>query len=129
MKGIRLSYKKQLEEGTLIRFRNRVPVKVLVGFFNGHSYRILDPPSLETDARANDRGQADIRIANAMRIGGLYPVNVNTWFFEPGENELRLGKGIALVLGFMDGSQEIRTHDAGILQEKTGEPPVDWLFY
>ncbi len=129
MTGIRLSYGKQREEGTLIRFRSEVPVKVLVGYFNGHSYSILDPPSLETDASANDRGQADIRIANAIRIPGLYPVNLNTYNFEPGKNTLRLGKGIALVLGFMDGNQEIPTHDAGIFPAGEGELPVDWLFY
>jgi hypothetical protein len=129
MQGILLSYERQVGEGTLIRFRNEIPVKILVGFFNGHSYRILDPPSLETDASANDRGQADIRIANALRITGLYAVNVNTYYFEPGENSLRLGKGIALVLGFMDGGQEIPTHDAGISTGVKGEQPVDWLFY
>ena len=129
MSGIRLSSEQQRQEGTRIRFRNEVPVKVLVGYFNGHSYSILDPPSLETDASANDRGQADIRIANALRVPGLYPVNINTWYFEPGENTLVLGRGIALVLGFMDGSQEIPTHDAGISFSGEGELPVDWLFY
>ncbi len=129
LQGVRFSYDRQLQEGTVLRFRNGEPVKVLVGFYNGHSYSILDPPSLETDASANERGQADIKIANALRIPGLYPVNINTYRFEPGENTLVLGKGIVLVLGFIDGDLEIPTHDAGIASGTRGELPVDWLFY
>ncbi len=129
LSGIRLPFEIQKENGTHIRFRNAAPVKLLVGYFNGHSYSILDPPTLETNAAANDRGQADIRIANAMRIEGLYPVNINTYYFEPGENSLKLNAGIALILGFMDGTQEIPTHDAGISFSGDGELAVDWLFY
>jgi hypothetical protein len=38
-----------------------------------------------------------------------------------------LGKGRVLVLGFIDGAQEIPTHDANI--GTSGTPSVDWLFY
>ncbi|OFY48055.1 MAG: hypothetical protein A2Y87_11110 [Bacteroidetes bacterium RBG_13_46_8] len=100
----------------------------MTGYFNGHSYKILQPPTLETDAGANSRGQADIRIANALDIPGLYPVNVYTWSFDAGENVLRLGKGIALILGFMDGDQEIFLHDEGLGVDDDNEG-IDWLFY
>ena len=128
LKGIKMSFKAQQEEGTTIRFKNDKPVKVVVGFFNGHSYKILQPPSLETDASANNRGQADIQIANAMDIPGLYPVNIYTYKYEAGENELKLGKGIALILGFIDGDEVIKMRDAGL---GTGDnnQGVDWLFY
>jgi len=128
MKGLRFSYEKQREEGTTVRFVNDVPVKVLVGYFNGHSYSILSPPSLEINAAANDRGQVDIRIANALYIPGLYPVNIYTYYYEPGENIVELGPGIALILGFMEGEQEIQIHDAGITGVD-GKLPIDWLFY
>ena len=124
---LQLNYNEQVEKGTRIRFKNENNVKLLIGYFNGHSYRILSPPTLETDASANDRGQADIKIANAMTIYGLYPVNVYSYSFEPGDHELVLDKGIVLVLGFMDGDQEIKTFDAGIGSD--GLHAVDWLFY
>lgn len=127
LSGVILSDKEQQEKGTVLKFSNDKPVKVLVGYFNTNSYSVLNPPTLETNAQANDRGQADIRIANAMVIPGLYPVNVYTYFYAAGENELILGKGRVLILGFMDGNQEITTHDAGI--GASGSPAVDWLFY
>jgi hypothetical protein len=110
-----------------LKFKNNKPVKVLVGYFNTNSYSILNPPTLETNAQANDRGQADIRIANALSLPGLYPVNVYSYSYAAGENELVLGKGRVLVLGFIDGAQEIPTHDANI--GTNGTPSVDWLFY
>ena len=126
--GLKLSEKKQIKEGTLIHFKNEKPVNVLVGYFNGQSKRILTPPSLETNANANDRGQSDIKIANAIDIQGLYPVNIYTYYFDAGENVLELGKGIVLILGFMEGAQKIAVRDAGLgtSDENAG---IDWLFY
>ncbi len=128
LKGIRLSDTEQQSEGTVLKFKNDKPVKVVVGYFNTNSYSALRPPTLETNAAANDRGQADIKIANAMRFNGLYPVNVYTYRYEAGNNELLLGKGRVLILGFIDADTEIPVHDAGISVEKDGVP-VDWLFY
>ncbi len=125
--GLRLSTSQQKEQGTLIRFENDKPVKVLVGYFNGNSYSLLMPPTLETNAQANDRGQADIRIANALHIPGLYPVNVYSYSYPAGKNELALGKGLVLILGFIDGGTEIVTHDAGIGSAEGAA--IDWLFY
>lgn len=127
IKGIKLSYDEQLKKGTTVHFKNQIPVKLLAGFFNGNSFRLLPPPTLETDANANNRGQADIRIANALNITGLYPVNVYTYYFEPGEHTLKLNKGLVLLLGFIEGEQEIKTFDAGIGTEKGAA--IDWLFY
>lgn len=122
-----LSFEGQKEKGTSIHFKSETPVKIVVGYFNGQSYSILPPPTLETNAHANDHGEADIKIANALNIKGLYPVNIYTYYFDAGENTLNLGKGIALVLGFMDGTQTINIHDAG-MGENSGIS-IDWLFY
>ncbi len=124
---IPLNFDNQINNGTSVQFRSDVPVKVVVGYFNGHSHKILQPPSLETNAHANDQGQADIRIANALDMDGLYPVNVYTYYFDKGEHTLKLDKGIALILGFMDGTQEIATHNAG--NGQNDGTPIDWLFY
>lgn len=125
--GLRMNNKFQQEKGTILQFVNEKPVKILVGYFNGNSYSILPPPTLETNAQANDRGQADLRIANALLVPGLYPVNVYSYSYPAGKNELNLGKGQVLILGFIDGEQEIVTHDAGIGAK--GLAPIDWLFY
>jgi hypothetical protein len=128
MKGLQFSDKIQQEKGTTLRFKNNEPVKILVGYFNTNSYTVLQPPTLETNAAANDRGQADIKIANALKLDGLYPVNIYTYKYEAGENELKLGKGRVLILGFIDGNEVIQMHDAGLTDNKDGIP-VDWLFY
>jgi len=127
LSGVVFSDKDQQEKGTVLKFKNDQPVKVLVGYFNTNSYSVLNPPTLETNAQANDRGQADIRTANALLVAGLYPVNVYSYAYQPGVHELILGKGRVLVLGFVEGNLEIPTHDAGV--GVVGAPAVDWLFY
>lgn len=128
LSGVRLSDEEQQANGTVLKFKSKEPVKVVVGYFNTNSYTILNPPTLETNAHANDRGQADIKIANAMAIPALYPVNVYTYSYEAGEQELVLGKGRVLILGFMKADQKIVIHDAGMVDDPNG-PAVDWLFY
>src|SRR5690554_3953904 len=128
LKALRLKGDEQIEQGTELHFTTREAVKVVVGHFNGHSYTILDPPTLETNALANERGQADVRIANALSIEGMWPVNVYTYDFEPGTHRLKLDKGLVLILGFIEGEQTIVSRDAGIVVD--GETKViDWLFY
>ena len=128
LSGIQFDSEQQIKEGTVIHFKNKEPVKILVGYFNGHSRRLLLPPSLETDANANDRGQADVKIANALDISGLYPVNVYAYSFPAGENTLELGKGMVLVLGFISDLEKITIRDAGLgISDKNGG--IDWLFY
>lgn len=128
LSGVQFSDKEQQEEGTVLHFKTEKPVKILVGYFNTNSYTVLEPPTLETNAYANDRGQADIKIANAMLVPGLYPVNVYSYRYEPGEHKLVLGKGRVLILGFIDGNEDIVIHDAGITNTEDGMA-VDWLFY
>jgi hypothetical protein len=128
LKSLRFSSEIQEKEGTDIWFKNEKPVKVLVGYFNGSKQRLLSPPTLETDASANDRGQSDIKIANVLDIPGLFPVNVYSYSFDAGENTLNLNKGLVLILGFIDGSQNITFRDAGLgATDKNGG--IDWLFY
>lgn len=127
LKGVQFSDNGQRENGTVLKFISDKPVKILVGYFNTNSYTTLRPPTLETNAQANNRGQADIKIANAMDIPGLYPVNIYTYKYDAGEHELVLGKGRVLILGFIDGNTTIPIHDAGIGAEDGAS--VDWLFY
>lgn len=126
--GVQFPEKIQRSEGTKLKFKTNKAVKILVGYFNTNSYTVLRPPTLEFNALANNRGQADIKIANAMLVDNLYPVNIYTYKYEAGEHELILGKGRVLILGFIDGNKEIQIHDAGMTDSEEGVA-VDWLFY
>ncbi|MDP4208528.1 MAG: hypothetical protein Q8928_06910 [Bacteroidota bacterium] len=124
---IRFNYGDQKDAPTVVRFKNDKPVNVLVGYFVTDNKEFMQSPSLETNAHANDYGQAEIKIANAIDIQDMPPVNLHTYSFSAGENTLELNKGIGLVFGFIDPSQKIIPRDAGFgITQKDG---VDWLFY
>ncbi len=126
--GLKMSKAIQLAQGTEIKFTNAKPVKVLVGFFNlKNPLLFLPAPQLEIDASANDYGQAEQKITNAMLISGMPPVNVHTYSFKGGTNTLKLGKGACLILGFVDEDQNIRPHDAGLIPGGV-KKELDWLF-
>jgi hypothetical protein len=127
LKAIQVSFQQQQMQGTRLRFTNAAPVKVLVGFFNKKSPEYLKAPELETDASANDLGQAETKIANAIQLKGLPSVNVHSYDFKAGNNELILPKGACLILGFINGNQPIKSYDAGIT-EKGRKLEIDWLF-
>jgi len=118
---------KQETDGTILTFTNANPVKVLVGYFANKAPQYLQEPQLETDASANDYGQADIKIANAIQIEGLPPVNVHTYTFKAGTNTLNLGKGACLILGFVDDNARIPIYDAGLSNEGNIRD-LRWLF-
>lgn len=126
--GVQFPENVQRSRGTTLKFKTNKTVKILVGYFNTNSYTVLRPPTLEFNALANDRGQADIKIANAMLVDNLYPVNIYTYKYEAGEHELVLGRGRVLILGFIDGNEIIPIHDAGMTDSEDGVA-VDWLFY
>lgn len=126
--AVKLPTEAQKREKTSIAFTCDTAVNVLVGYFSSGSSDYLQPPTLETNANANDRGQAEVRIANAIDIAGLPSVNVHAYRFEKGNNTLELGKGIALILGFTPADQAAATRDAGLGSGSQRET-VDWLFY
>jgi hypothetical protein len=131
--GLQLSWKQQLANGTEIYFTSDKPLKVLVGFFRPQKAAFskdtifLKEPELETNASANDYGQAEIKIANALVIKGMPAVNIHSYSFNAGANRLKLAKGVCLILGFVDGKQAIPVYDAG-LTEGGVKKEIDWLF-
>jgi hypothetical protein len=127
LRGLVLSYEKQLREGTTISFTTKSPVKLLVGFFNAKDSFILKAPELETNASANNFGQSETKIANGIVVKGLPPVNIHTYTFPAGTHTLKLGKGICLILGFVNDNQPVPLYDAG-LSEKGVKKEIDWLF-
>jgi len=125
LKGIKLVKEKQIKIGTEIKFSTKAPVKLLIGFFNQKDPQYLAPPQLETDASANNYGQSEIKISNALVPYGFPPVNVHAYSFPAGTHTLNLGKGACLVLGFIDDKQELRIFNAGL--DGRGKD-IDWLF-
>jgi hypothetical protein len=98
-----------------------------VGFFESKEKQFLKEPQLETDASANDYGQADVKIANAIQIEGMPPVNIHSYTFSAGANKLTLGKGACLILGFVDGEAKVPIYDAGLSNEGNIRD-MRWLF-
>lgn len=128
LKGIAFEADNQNNNGTYLKFTNDKPVKLVVGYFNTDQKRFLFPPSLETNAAGNTKGEAEVILANAMRLKDLPRVNIHTYTFEAGENELILGKGRVLIFGFIDANQPISTRDVGLIGDNE-KAAVDWLFY
>jgi hypothetical protein len=125
VKGMLLSVRQQLQQGTQLQFTNTEPVDLLIGFFDQKGGHYLPAPQLETDASANDYGQAEPRIANALVIAGLPSVNIHAWTFPPGSHTLTLGRGMCLVLGFVK-VEKRKSYDAGL--NEPGKKNLDWLF-
>lgn len=125
LKGIRLSARQQIMEGTQLQFTNAAPVDLLIGFFDQKEGHFLPAPQLETDASANDYGQAEPKIANALVINGMPSVNIHAWTFPPGTHTLALGKGMCLVVGFVK-TEKRKSYDAGL--NDPGKKNLDWLF-
>ena len=136
-RGIMLSAQQQILKGTEIQFRNEEPVDLLVGFFEVKAAGLksadpkeagifLAPPQLETDASANDYGQADVKIVHGLVIEGLPAVNVHAWSFPAGRHTLVLGKGMCLVLGFVKPGEKRKGYEPGL--NEGGKKNLDWLF-
>ena len=132
LQGLSFAKEQQITDGTILEFKTEVPVKLLVGYFNESvglfstkKRQFLQKPELETDASANNYGQSEIKISNALLLGDLPPVNIHTYNFAAGTHRLTMGKGACLLLGFMDGNQEIKPFDAGLAGNKKN---IDWLF-
>ncbi|QNA45668.1 alpha-d-galacturonidase [Lacibacter sediminis] len=133
VKAVQLSFWQQLREPTEINFFTDKPVKVLVGYFKTQRAAFTTDtvfakaPELETNASADDYGQAEIKISNAIAIEGMPPVNIHTYTFKAGAHTLKLPKGVCLVLGFVDGTQIIPVYDAMLMSDAKNKN-LDWLF-
>lgn len=114
----------QRQDGTTITFETSSPVKLLVAYFKDDQKRYAKAPKLEIDASANDYGQAEPILTNAIHISGMPLANVHAYSFEAGQHTLMLPKGYLQVLGFTTDSTQAR--NAGLAGN---EETMDWLFY
>lgn len=114
----------QRKEGTRLEFESKKPVKLLVGYFKDDQKKYAKAPKLETDASANEYGQAEPVLTNAVHLDKLPLANVHAYNFGAGKNTLLLPKGYTLVLGFT--SDDIKPRNASLAG---ADETIDWLFY
>ena len=133
LKAPSLSYHQLLKQSCTITFTAHKPLRVLVGYFKTQRAAFTTdttyapPPELETNASADELGQAEIKIANAVAIKGMPAVNVHAYYFEPGLHTLKLPKGVCLILGAVDAEQSLPVYDAGLMSNQK-QKNIDWLF-
>ncbi len=113
--GIRLSHT-AAKAGNYqpIEFQVDRPVQVLIGYFRSDRDIWLQPPNLETDADAVERGGGEPVIDNAVTIDSLPAVNVHALKFAAGRQRLDVrGRGSFVVLGVIPVDVVIKRRDAG----------------
>lgn len=76
------------------------PVRVLIGYFNSTAPEWRQPPTLETDASAGERGGAEPYLLDAVRLEDFPSVNVHAFDYPAGRHTLEVrGTGRYLILG------------------------------
>jgi hypothetical protein len=115
LKGIRIAP----SEGGTLRFNLAQPAQILVGFASNAAKKdsVLDP---ETE-------QWNLVLLNALTAGKLPPMAVWAKPLPAGENELDLGKGQYVVLGFVHADLHLMAH-VNFASTGAGEMNLDWLF-
>jgi hypothetical protein len=117
MKGIRISS----TEGGTLRFDLAKPAQILVGFVKSASKKnsVLDP---ETE-------QWNLMLLNAVSATKLPTMAVWAKPLPAGANELDLGKGAYVVLGFIPEDLHVATHvNLAQASEDGGAANLDWFF-
>lgn len=117
MTGIRVS----AQQKTPIHFMLAQPAQILVGFFKSDSKKAMNvSPATE---------QWNILLPNALTTAKGLPVTVWTKPMPAGANDLDLGKGTYVVVGFIPEETHVAPHINFSTTGTNGEPPnLDWLF-
>ncbi len=119
--GIRVSTR-QTEP---LHFTLAQPAQVLVGFFKSHAKHSIDvSPATE---------QWNILLPNAVVPSGFHghslPISVWAKPLPAGRNDLDLGEGAYVVLGFIPADLHVTPHIDFSATGENGQPPnLDWLF-
>lgn len=113
------------EKGITIEFESADSVNLLVGYFRDDNKRFAKAPTLETDASANDYGQAEPVLQNALLTEQMPMVNVHCYRLGAGHHTLTMPKKMYLLLGFTADRIESRNVFVGAGDNQS----VDWIFY
>lgn len=113
--GIRVSTRQE----TPIRFTLDKPAQILVGFFKSESRKVMNV--------SPDTEQWNIVLPNAISQQKGLPISVWAKPLPAGENDLDLGKGAYVVLGFIPETTHVTPHVS--FDPNSKEPPnLDWMF-
>ncbi len=115
--GIRLSARQEKP----LEFTLDKPAQILVGFFKSSSSKAMNvSPATE---------QWNILLPNAITTARGLPVTVWTKTLPAGRNDLDLGKGAYVVVGFIPEDAHVTPHVNFSAPGENGQPPnLDWLF-
>jgi hypothetical protein len=95
------------------------PVKVLVGYMQENRPLWAQPPNLETDAAALERGDTEPQLTNAVVIQETPAVNLHTLKLPAGRSKIEMrSQGSFVILGVIPASTELVKRDASA---KTGQ--------
>lgn len=114
LKGIRVSSRQE----SPIRFTLDRPAQILVGFFKSNSRKAMNV--------SPDTEQWNLFLPNAVSQQKGLPITVWAKPLPAGENDLDLGKGAYVVLGFVPEDTHVTPHIANT--NGNGQPNLDWLF-
>ncbi len=115
LKGIRVS----THQETPIHFTLQKPAQILVGFFKSNSRKQVNV--------SPDTEQWNILLPNAVSEAKGLPISVWAKPLPAGENDLDLGKGAYVVLGFIPEDTHVTPHES--FDPESKQPPnLDWLF-
>ena len=114
----------QRTAGTEIAFETEQPVTMLVAYYRDDHIRYAKAPKLEVDASANEYGQAEPVLTNAIKLADMPLANVHSYTFDAGKHTILLPKGYISVLGFT--ADNITSRNAAL---EGADEAVDWLFY
>lgn len=113
--GIRVSTRQE----TPIRFTLDKPAQILVGFFKSESRKAMNV--------SPDTEQWNIVLPNSISQQKGLPISVWAKPLPAGENDLDLGKGAYVVLGFIPETTHVTPHVS--FDPNSKEPPnLDWMF-
>ncbi len=115
--GIRVSTQQEKP----LEFTLEKPAQILVGFFKSSSSKAMNvSPATE---------QWNILLPDALTTAKGLPVTVWTKALAAGRNDLDLGKGAYVVVGFIPEAQHVTPHVNFSTTGAKGTPPnLDWLF-
>jgi hypothetical protein len=119
LRGIRVS----TQQTEPLHFALDKPAQILVGFFKSSSHKLLNvSPATE---------QWNILLPNAVVPSGknVFPITVWTKTLPAGKNDLDLGKGAYVVLGFISEDMHVTPHVSFATGDEDGQSPnLDWMF-
>lgn len=118
--GIRLSNRAAVDQGVRLEFETAEPVQVLVGLFRGRTGRRRDAAQAPAD-------EWEPVLRDAVVVPGRPWLTVWTHKLPAGRNELDLGKGAYVILGFVKRDAELEPRLV-FRSGDQGRADLDWLF-